>query len=237
MIRIPSLLALWSMALSAWADDFSALVAFSSNYFYRGYSKSANTPTVRANADYQLRFGDHSAYLGTWISRVEFGDHHSPNRADVEFYPYLGSRFTIAEDWRLDTSISRYIFAGDLFGKSSDYNEYNASLHLRDLGSARFSFSDDLYHRGHAAFNYELSGRYPVTESIEASAGFGYYVAKPTLEYNSLYWNCGFTWFFHHGAIDLRYVDYHAISGPSGSPSFELSYVDPKFVFSLSAGW
>ena len=237
-LAVASLITLLGVPQLIVADDFSALVTFSSNYFYRGYSKSANTPTVRANADYGLRLGDNGAYLGTWISRVEFGDHRYPDRTDVEFYPYLGAHFKIAEDWRLDTSVSRYIFVGDLFGKTSDYNEYNASLHLSDVASARFAFSDDLYHRGHAAFNYEVSGRYPVTETIEASAGFGYYDAKPTLEYNSLYWNFGFTWFFSYVSMDFRYVDYFSVSAPvRGSPSIALPYVDPKFVFSLSAGW
>lgn len=218
-------------------DEFSALLSFSSNYFYRGYSKSANSPTVRANADYQYGIGDHAVYGGVWISRIDFDDSHYPDHADAEIYPYLGANFKLADDWRLDASVSRYIFAGDIFGRYSDYNEYSLQLHFADLMSARFAAADDLYHRGDAAFDYELTGRYPLTESLEASAGLGYYAAQPVLEYDSLYWNAGITWFFGYGSVDLRYVDYSHLSHSTDPNALVLPYVDPKFVGSISVGF
>lgn len=219
------------------ADDFSALVMFTSNYFYRGYSKSGNNPTVRANADYEFRFGEDSVYLGSWISRIDFEDGGFPDPADVEFYPYVGVHLKLTDDWRFDTSVSRYLFVGQLFGKDSDYNEYSASIHYKDLLSARADFADDLYHRNHAAMNYELSGRYPITDSIQFSAGFGYFGGKPAVEYDALYWNLGFSWFFPYGAIDVRYVDF-THSAPTENPNAVIvPALNNNFVFSLSAGF
>lgn len=231
------LLLLLSLPSPSRADEFSALLTFSSNYFYRGYSKSANSPTVRANADYELNIGEHRAYLGGWVSRVDFAGDSYPDSADAEFYPYLGGNFKLAEDWRLDAAVARYVFAGDVFGQNSDYNEYTLTLHFSDLCSARFAYADDLYHRGHAAFDYEISGRYPLTETIEASVGLGYNNAAPTLEYNSLYWNAGVTWFFEYGSLDLRYVDFSRLEPARGSQSIVLPFVDPKFIISVSTGF
>ncbi|MFO1417505.1 MAG: TorF family putative porin [Methylotetracoccus sp.] len=218
-------------------DRFSALLSFSSNYFYRGYSKSANTPTVRANADYQYGVGDHTVYGGVWISRIDFDDRNYPDHADAEIYPYLGANLKLADDWRIDAAVSRYIFAGDIFGRYSDYNEYSLQAHFADLISVRFAAADDLYHRGQPAFDYELTGRYPLTETLEASAGLGYYAARPVLEYDSLYWNAGITWFFGYGSVDLRYVDYTHVSDSHDPNSLVLPYVDPKFVGSISVGF
>lgn len=219
------------------AEDFSALVMFTTNYFYRGYSKSGNEPTVRANADYEVRFDKVRAYAGTWLSRIDFADTGYTDRADVEFYPYLGLNLTLADDWYGDLSVSRYLFVGKLFGRYSDYNEYSASLHYRDLLSLRADIADDLYHRGHSGMNYEVSGRYPITEAAEVSAGFGYFGGKPAVEYDAMYWNLGFTWFWKYASLDLRYVDF-AHSAPSADPeTVVVPELTSKVVFSLSAGF
>jgi uncharacterized protein (TIGR02001 family) len=219
------------------AEDFSALVMFASNYFYRGYSKSGNDPTVRGNADYEFRFGEDRAYVGSWLSRIDFEDRGFPDPADVEFYPYVGLNLKLAEDWRFDTSVSRYLFVGKLFGQDSDYNEYSASLHYRDLLSARVDFADNLYNRNHTSMNYEVSGRYPITDSIQLAAGFGYFSGKPAVEYDALYWNLGVSWFFPYGAVDLRYVDF-AHSAPTQNPNAVIvPSLNNNFVFSLTAGF
>ncbi len=219
------------------AEDLSALVMFASNYFYRGYSKSGNEPTVRGNVDYEFRFGDDRAYVGSWLSRIDFNDSNFPDPADVEFYPYVGLTLKLADDWRFDTAVSRYLFVGKLFGQASDYNEYSASLHYSDLLSARVDVADNLYNRNHAAINYEVSGRYPITDSIQFSAGLGYFSGKPAVEYDALYWNLGFTWFVSYLAIDARYVDY-AHSTPTRNPDAVIvPRLDNNVVFSLSAGF
>jgi uncharacterized protein (TIGR02001 family) len=219
---------------SARADEFSAVVSVSSNYFYRGYSKSANDVTARGNVEYQPRSW---FYVGSWISRVDFDDQGFDDRSNVEFYPYVGVNFKLNDSWRLESSISRYVYDGQLFGKDSDYNEYSAAVHFSDLITARLAVADDLYHRGDAAIDYELTGRYPITEKLEASAGLGYNDAKPVLEYNTLYWNIGLTWFFKYGALDFRYVDAAHSSLSYGRDAVILPDINNNFVFSLSVGF
>lgn len=224
---------LWLLG-PAQANEFSAIGSISSNYFYRGYSKSDNTPTVRGNVEY----GANSwLYVGSWVSRVDFGDSGFTGRSNVEFYPYAGVKFKLAESWQLDTSASRYIYDGRLFGRESDYNEYGASLQFKDLITTRIAFSDNLYNRGRSALNYELSGRYPITRNLESSAGMGFYQANSTLAYDSLYWNLGLTWFFKYAAVDLRYVDVAHISHSRRADTVNLPELKYDFVFSLSIGF
>lgn len=219
---------------TARADEFSAIVTGSSNYFYRGYSKSAGAPTVRANLEYQPSSW---FYAGSWISRVDFDDDGFNDRSGVELYPYVGVNFNLAESWRLETAVARYIYDGHLFGKNSDYNEYSASLHFRDLITCRIDFADDAYQRGRTTVNYEISGRYPLAAKLSVSAGTGYFNAEPTLEYDLLYWNLGLTWFFKYGALDFRYVDSSESSPSYQNKAFKLPELDNRFVFSLSSGF
>jgi hypothetical protein len=115
-------------------------------------------------------------------------------------------------------------------------------LHYKDLVSATVSFSEDYYHRGHAAGNYELTGRYPVTDYLEFSAGAGYSQTKKVLEYDYLYWNAGLTCFYKFISLDLRYVD--AVETAAGhnsvhnnEPDYYPVTLEPTFLFSVSIGF
>ncbi|MBS1211938.1 MAG: hypothetical protein H6R26_554 [Proteobacteria bacterium] len=225
-------------SFQAYADshgNVGALISFATNYFYRGYSKSDNGPVLRANIDYEHQSG---LYVGSWVSWIDFDDHGTNDRSDVEFYPYVGLVYKLADDLRIDGTVSRYIFNGKVFGQDADYNEYSFAIRYSDFLSASFAWADDAYHRGKNSINYEVSGRYPVTASVEASVGIGHNEALHLLEHNTLYWNAGFTWYFHRfGAVDLRYVDFVQTATSDHPSDLQLPYADPRFVFSISAGF
>jgi len=228
-----ALAVLWP--LPVWAEGFSAVASVSSNYPYRGYSKSDNGPSARANLDYGHRSG---WFAGAWVAWVDFGDGGYRDRSNVEFYPYLGYGFKLAENWRAEVSVSRYLFDGRIFGQFSDYNEYSAALHFSDWLTAKVDFADDGYHRGGTLLNGEISGRYPVMANLAASAGIGYNHADVSLTDSALYWNLGLTWFFKYAAVDIRYadaIDLPASSAKTDGPS--LPELRQNFVFSLSAGF
>ena len=216
------------------ASEFGAIASFTTNYFYRGYSKSGNRPALRGNVDYEH---DSGLYAGSWLSWVDLGDDGFPGHSDIEFYPYLGYSMEVMGDGRLDLAVARYIYNDKVFGLYSD--EYSLAVHFRDSATARFGYADDAYHRGHAMLNYDLSGRYPLTDALEFSAGLGYNDASAVLEYNSIYWHGGLTWYWNRLALDFRYVDYkHLDSANPWAPNLLLlEDVNPKFVFSLSIGY
>jgi len=170
--------------------EFHGTLSFTTDYVWRGYSKTDGGPAGQANLDYEHAAG---FFSGVSVSNVDFGDNDFQDEANVEIAPYLGWTFGFADDWRLDVQWTRYFYDGDIFGHHADYNEFNLLLHYLDLFTVRTSFSEDLYDQGHASGDYELTGRYPITDMFELSTSLGYSQVKKTLEYDYLYWNVGLT--------------------------------------------
>ncbi len=218
-------------------SDISGSLVFATNYVFRGYSKSDGHPVGRANLDYEHSTG---FYLGTWVSSVDFGDDGFDDRANVEMSPYIGWNFPISDDWQVDTYLTRYIYDGKIFGHDSDYNELDVLVNFRDLVTARFAWSDDLYNQGSSAFDYELTGRYALTDTFEMSAGVGLSETNEALEYNYLYWNLGVTWyFFKHGAMDFRYAQAARFAEKANKNPwpFDPPMINDTFIFSISVGF
>ena len=210
-----------------------------SNYVYRGYSKSYDKFALQANIDYEFEKG---AYVGTSTSTVDFDDKDFSNSSQVEIAPYLGWSYGLSDDWKIDLRYSRYLYDGNIFGKKSDYNEFYLFLHYRDLLSANISFSEDYYNRGNHAENYELTGRYPITDYLQISSTAGYSYTKKVLQDNYVYWNAGFTFFYKFAALDFRYVDaYEEEHGSDNKTLEQISYepviLKPSFLFTISVGF
>jgi len=236
---LPSLIACLGIALvlipsCVQAQGLGAVAMFASNYVYRGYSKSANSPSFRVNLDY-----DHASGLfgGLWLSRVDFADHGFPSRANLEFFPYLGFHYELAESWRFEASIGRYLFDGKIGGRGSDYNEYSVAAHYRDWVSLRVDVADQIYNRAGAAANFEVSARYPIAADWTVSGGFGYNHATPAMEYATLYWNLGISWFFPYGSVDVRYVDAVDLATSSHRTALDMPGLSHNYLLSLSLGF
>lgn len=219
---------------------FGAIGSFSTNYFYRGYTKSDNHPTLRANVDMEHTAG---FFAGGWISWVDFSDRHLPGHSDVEFYPYIGYTIDWTKDFRSEVQVARYIYNDKVFGQYSDYNDYSVALHYRDMMSFRVYFADNAYHRGKPFTTFELTGRYPILEQLEFSAGAGYNDAASVVEYDSAYWHAGLVYYWHWLSLDFRYVDSHffgsSVNEVEALANDEIVLLgpDPKFVFSLNIGF
>lgn len=218
--------------------DVSGSLTGTTDYIWRGYSKSDEKPSIQGNIDYEFESG---IYLGVFASTVNFADDEFEDRSYAEFRPYLGWAYTLTEDWRFNAEWTRYIYNGKIFGEDVDYNEFYIFGHFRDLLSANFGFSEDSYQQGHMSFNYEITGRYPITDSLEFSSTFGYSNLLRVLDYDYLYWNIGLTWHvFHNMGIDIRYYD-----GIEFEPEDELftrwqfdpDVVNNSVVFSITVGF
>jgi uncharacterized protein (TIGR02001 family) len=226
--------------VSAFAE-LRGTISATSNYIGRGYSKSNDEFAFQANIDYEHEKG---GYIGTHVSNVNFGDNEFNNPARVEIRPYLGWSFGLSDDWRLDLQWMRYLYDGNIFGNASDYNEFYLLLHYRDLLSAAVSFSEDYYNLGKASANYEVTGRYPITDYLQISSVAGYSQTKTSLEYDYIYWNAGFTFFYKFVALDFRYVDACEVGAElehgedeDAHPYFEPILLKPSFLFTISLGF
>lgn len=203
LIKITLLLGYFFLYSNALAD-FSGTFTVTSDYIWRGYSKSDRDFAFQINFDYEHTSG---GYLGIFASTVDFADHEFTDRSQFEISPYLGWTFSFADEWRLDLQWTRYFYDGKIFNAYSDYNEFYLMLHYRDLLTANISFSEDFYHRGHAAANFEIDGRYPITDWLEFSGTLGYTLAKEALEYDNLYWETGLSVYYKFVAFSVNYAD------------------------------
>jgi uncharacterized protein (TIGR02001 family) len=218
--------------------ELSGSITGTTDYIEYGYTKSDGGPAIQANLDYEH---DSGLFLGVNVSSVNFSDRNFKNSSRVEFKPYLGWYYPFYDDWRFEFQAMRYLFDGRVFGGGVDYNLFSVSAHYQDLVSTRVLFSEDLYQQDETAVYFDISGRYPVTDSIEASAGIGYGLTREALEYDYLYWNAGFTWFHSFGSLDFRYVQSKffrevQLDRQSGW-LFDPHEIDAKFVFTISFGF
>ncbi len=210
-----------------------------SDYVWRGYSKSDGDFAFQLNLDYEHSSG---FYVGTSASTVDFGDHGFTDSAQFEVTPYLGWSFSLSDEWRLDMQWTRYLYDGKIFGKNSDYNEFYWLLHYSDLFTGRVSFSENYYNRNHAAGYFELTGRYPLTDWLEFSSGVGYSLTKDAIEYDYLYWNTGLSVYYKHVVLDFRYLDAHITREEvlTHHPDSKEEYpeaIDATFVFTITVGF
>jgi uncharacterized protein (TIGR02001 family) len=218
--------------------ELSGSITGTTDYIEYGYSKSDGDPAIQANLDYEHASG---LFLGVSVSSIDFGDHQFEDRSRVEIAPYLGWHFELSQDWRFQFQWLRYLYDDRIFGGDVDYNMFSATVHYQDLITTTVSFSDDLYQQDEVAAYFQASGRYPLTDSIEASTRIGYSLTRGALEYDYLYWDAGFTWFHPYGSLDFRYVQSKffrevELDRQSGW-LFDPHEVDAKFVFTLSFGF
>ena len=193
---------------------------------------------MQASIDYEHSSG---FFLGALASSVDFGDHGLTDRAHVEVVPYVGWTFPITDDWRADIQYQRYIYDGKIFNNESDYDEIYGFLHYRDMFSARVSFSPDYYNKEQPAADFGFIGRYPLTETLNLSAGIGYSLTRDVLEYDYLYWNVGVSWYHRYVALDLRYVQsafFNEMEELDKNPwLFEPGPLSPTIVFTVTFGF
>jgi len=214
------------------AAETAGILRLTTNYEYRGYTRSDDHPSVQLNLD---RAWSNGLFLGTWLSSVDLGE------ANLEANPYIGGQFSLSEDWQLELSAAGYFYDGKLAGEDADYGEGTIQLAYRDLARLTWSVAPDYYGSGHTVVNYELELRHPLTDRLEVSAGLGYQSARQALSYDNLYGNLGVSWFvLPRLTLDLRYHASHELNARQHEPYAAGSLPDYELgvpvVFSLSFG-
>lgn len=245
LIRLLCMAMLFVQANSANAEIHGTVTA-TTNYVWRMYSKSNNKPAIQANLDYQHAVG---FYSGVTASSFNIGkseldeDPDFPltfaDQSQVEIVPYVGWNFKLADDWQMNLQYNHYFYDGLIYGLEPDYDEFYLFLHYKDLLSFQTSYAKDFYGLIGDAYNYELTGRYPITDYLEASGSFGYANTKSVLSADYAYWNLGLTGRYKFIALDLRYYE----AEERNIARDEIDFFDhPRtqkgtIVFSISAGF
>ena len=220
--------------------DFHTTLSFTSDFFWRGYSKSAESPSYQLNVDYDAVGSDSGVFAGAWAATIDFTDREFESASDYEFVLYLGWSQEISEDFRIDAQLTQYLYNDQLFGRDSDYLEIYLFGHFRDLATLEVSYAPEPYGIGPDTWNYQFTGRYPLLASLEASAGIGYYDAVDLFQYDYWYWNVGTTWRGEYLSVDLRYIGSSEVNVVELTGNFwaeDLPFESAKIVITISVGF
>jgi uncharacterized protein (TIGR02001 family) len=163
------------------ASPWSATITGTTDYIYRGSSRTDERPALQAGFNYQSPIG---AFAGAWGSGV---NPYPYNRHAVEFDLYAGWGWQLSPRWSARTAYTRTLYAWDHRRQAYDYGEFSVSLGFEDRLAATVSFQPDstqattyTYARNKHATSYELSGtlplprawRLPAQPTLLASAGY-----------------------------------------------------------------
>lgn len=125
---------------------FSANIALTSDYVFRGVSQTQEDPALQAGLNFEHESG---FYAGIWGSSVDFVDENAPaadeDGANVEIDAILGYAFDINDDWAADISAVQYFYPGTNDGIDYDYLEFIGAVTWNDFITGKVGYSLDVF--------------------------------------------------------------------------------------------
>lgn len=121
MLSLASILTLASAATVSAQDSphsFSANVALTTDYMFRGYSQSDEGPAIQGGFDYVHETG---VYLGTWASSIDFAE-----SSEIDLYGGISGELANGLGW--DVGGIYYLYPGDGTSPEFDFFEIYGSV-------------------------------------------------------------------------------------------------------------
>ena len=206
-IRLMLILALapWGAAESASDDRSPALqaeVTVTSDYVFRGYSRSEGDPALQAGLRYRHRSG---FFVGGWAStvRIVYDDMIGDPRR-VEIRGSAGYARPAGQNWFWSALVVQYEFPGsdDI---DTSYTEAQVSAQYRELVSTTIAYSSSYLGRDRGLFG-EVTVGYPPPFQLDLSIGIGYAELDPS-SLNHFYGHAGVGRTFGPISVKLGYYD------------------------------
>jgi uncharacterized protein (TIGR02001 family) len=195
--------------------SFSASVALTTDYVFRGVSQTDGGPAIQGSFDYSNGI----FYAGAWASNVDFNVDEN-----MELDLYVGITPTTGPvSW--DLALVGYFYPGstDAFGEY-DYFEgiVGASISPTEQFTigGQLAYTPDYFGETGDGFYYEVNGAFAFTEALAVSAAWGNQDVDDLGDYDT--WNIGGTLALHGFELDLRYHDTD-ISGADDIVNFTIS--------------
>ena len=206
-------------------SPFSANLALTTDYVFRGYTQTSEDLAIQGGIDWA---GPGGWYLGTWGSSLDFGPGDSAS-TEVDFY---GGYTWEANGVSYDAGLIYYAYPGSDSEAGYDFFEAYAGLGY-DFDavslSAALHFTPDNF--GETGTGWYITGglsrAFSDALSVDANVGFSQVTADFGEDY--LDWNLGLSYSFSLLALDLRYHD-------TDAPDC-VDACDARVVLSLSTGF
>lgn len=213
--------------------SFSANVAFTSEYYFRGISQTDDAPALQGGIDYELPLGDMATYLGAWASNVDFNEAAGVDGATIEIDWFGGLRGSIGETgitW--DVGMIYFTYPGADDSLNYDFVEAQGSLGY-DFGivalTASINATSDNYADSGDAFYPKLAAEIPVGQYLTLGA----YVARYNVENNTAFAQPDYTEWNVSGSVGLAGFDV-AVTFSDTSIDGDRDGIGPAVLFSVS---
>ncbi len=187
----------------ATAADVNGYISLTTDYVYRGVTRSDEGPAGQLGIDVSFNSG---LYVGVWASTVDIGNSVTSQR-DREVNYYAGYGIQLAERWRAGASLVAYRFPGAFGLLDYDHEEYSASLNYDDRVWFEYSYAPDYYNTDTRAHHYELFGEWPLPAEISLSAAVGHFDAADFSGRAYTHWQLGVSRPVGRIDLDIRYHD------------------------------
>ena len=214
-IRLMLILALapWGSAQPASDDRSPALqaeVTVTSDYVFRGYSRSEGDPAIQAGLRYRHRSG---FFVGGWASTVRFAlDELIGDARHVEVRGFAGYARSLGQNWFCNALVVRYEFPGSADRLDTSYTEGQLSAQYRELVSATIAYTSSYLGHNPGLFG-EVTAGYPLPFHFDLSVGIGYVEQDPSRA-NHFYGHAELGRTFGPISVKLGYYDSDGLPFP-----------------------
>jgi uncharacterized protein (TIGR02001 family) len=230
-----------NIALAESPHEFSANVALTTDYMYRGISQSNEGPAVSGGLDYAHESG---FYLGTWASSVEFGAGDDDTTLEVDFYGGIGGELSNGISW--DVGGLYYMYPNTDADAAGDYDFVEGNLSLGysfadvtlapEIGFG-FAYSPDFY--GEDGDSVYITGTLDL--SLPYDFGLSFLVGNLDVDgdkttpagFDYTHYSVGLNKSWQIFDFDATYYD----SGDSGCSGYASSEKCEAFVFTVSSSF
>lgn len=143
--------------------SFSANVALTSDYLFRGISQTTNEPAIQGGFDYAYDAGTVSPYAGVWASSIDFGPSGTDDNASIEvdYYGGLTGEFSNGMSW--DVGGLYYHYPSQSMDTGADFD------YIEAYGSLGYTFA--------AQYDPTVSVFYAYSPDFFGEDGTGHYVS------------------------------------------------------------
>lgn len=209
-------------------QGFSAYATLTTDYRFRGVSRTGGDPAIQGSADYTHPSG---FFVGVWASTVGDSDHRTGKDFDGgEIDYYTGYGRNLGDDWFGSATLIRYAYVGEASRLDFDNTELVLAADFRDQLSGSLAYAR--YDSGDGSLAYELSARHLIANHFQFSARLGFNDLENIVGGRYLYWDLGVSKVFRHLTLDLRYSD----SDQNAARLFGSNLTGATIVFSISVG-
>lgn len=189
--------------VSAKAAEITGYVNLTTDYVYRGVTRSDSHGAIQLGADLSFESG---FYVGAWASTIDIGDGITSQR-DREINYYVGYTYELSDQWTVGGSVVAYTFPGSVGNPNYDYEEYSLSFNYDDQWWFEYAQAPDYYGTGTRTHSYELFAEWPLPSLVSLSAGVGHYDVSEFSGDSYSHWQLGVSRPFGEIGVDLRYYD------------------------------